>query len=91
MALLIVLVMATSGALPGAESLGGWSDLQSRFGLGYWTSYAISFLVMAALTVGPVAFYSALVASGVGIALAIALAAVYWTIRAWTRKQIQSY
>lgn len=90
-ALLAVMVLAQSGVLPGSDTVGEWADLQRRFGMGSWTSYAVSWLVMAALTAGPYGFYGALIASGVGVAVAIALAAVYWTIRSWTRKQVQAY
>lgn len=90
-ALLVTLVLANTGSLPGAESLGEWGELQRRFGMSTWTAYAVSFLVMAALTAGPVAFYSALIASGVGIAVAVVLSGMYWTIRSWTRRQVQAY
>ncbi len=89
------MVFAKTGVLVSHDAFGSSGDslaaLQSRFGLGYWTAYAISWLIMAALTAGPYGFYAALVASGVGIALAIALAAIYWVIRSWTRSQIQAY
>lgn len=94
-ALFLAVLLAQSGHLAGIEEMSaegfGAADLQARFNMSWWAAYALSFIVVSALTVGAGAFYSALIASGVGVAVAVALAGVYWYLRRMTRKQIQAY
>ncbi len=90
--MLLSLVFAQSELLSsGGLDAFSFADLQRNFGMGKWSSYATSHLVVYAIQGGSYAAFAAIIGSGVGVVLAGALLAAYGYIRWWGRKQIQAW